>query len=108
MPYRESSYTAIGTYHVIRSSPYSERDWAEASDADAPADEWDEAEYNRQMRVVLTKNYEGKVLIELRRMCKRRKLKVRGNKDELAARLARDDVEKMYGNRDRGEEGKEH
>lgn len=34
--------------------------------------------------------------MELRRICKGRKLRVRGNKDELVKRLAVDDVKKMY------------
>lgn len=85
------------TYQIIRSSPFTEQDWAEASDADAPADEWDEAEYDRQMRVHLIKVYEKTCLMDLRRICKGRKLRVRGNKDELVERLASDDVKKMYG-----------
>jgi hypothetical protein len=85
------------TYQIIRSSPFTEHDWADASDADAPADEWDDAEYDRQMRVLLMKVYDKTCLMDLRRICKGRKLRVRGNKDELVERLARDDVRKMYG-----------
>jgi len=69
---------------------------AEASDTDAPADEWDEEEYDRQMRVMLMKQYEGKSLMDLRKICKARKLRIRGNKMELIERLARTDVQNMY------------
>ena len=84
------------TYQIIRSSPFTAQDWAEATDADAPADEWDEAEYDRQMVVHLSEQYEHWMLMDLRRVCKGRKLRVRGNKDELVIRLAEDDVRKMY------------
>lgn len=89
-PYRD-------TYQIIRSSPFTEQDWAEASDTDAPADEWDEAEYAAQVRMHWMKMYEKTGLMGLRKMCKRRKLRVRGNKIELVERLASDDVRIMYG-----------
>ena len=85
------------TYQIIRSSPFTEQDWAEATDADAPADEWDDAEYHRQMRLHLMKQYEKDCLMDLRRICKGRGLRVRGNKNELVERLASADVERMYG-----------
>ncbi|KAF1929582.1 uncharacterized protein M421DRAFT_124449 [Didymella exigua CBS 183.55] len=85
------------TYQIIRSQPFTEQDWAEASDYDAPADEWDDAEYDRQMHVHLMKMYAKTCLMDLRKVCKGRKLRVRGNKDELADRLASNDVSKMYG-----------
>ena len=96
-PHHGQDYTSHDTYQIIRSSPFTEQDWAEASDADAPADEWDDAEYNRQMCGHLQKQYQVIPLMELRRVCKGRKLRVRGNKDELVLRLAEDDVRKMYG-----------
>lgn len=92
----EQGYTGIGTYHVISSSPFTAQDLAEASDTDAPADEWGEEEYDRQMLVMLMKHYEEKTLMDLRKICKARKLRVRGNKVDLIERLARDDVQKMY------------
>lgn len=94
---REQDPTGRGTWHIIRSSPFTEQDWAEATQADAAADEWDEAEYARQMRVHLMKVYEGRLLMDLRRDCKQRGLRVRGNKAELVERLAEDDVQRIYG-----------
>lgn len=85
------------TYQVIRSSPFTEHDWAGATDDDAPADEWDDAEYHRQMQVHSMKQYEKTCLMDLRRICKGHGLRVRGNKHELVERLASDDVEKIYG-----------
>jgi hypothetical protein len=90
-----SSYN--DTYQIIRSSPFTEQDWAEVTDADAPTDEWDDAEYHRQMRVHLMMQYEKTCLMDLRKICKGRGLRVRGNKNELVERLASADVEKMYG-----------
>ena len=46
----------------------------------------------------LQKQYQSRILMDLRRICKERKLGVRGNKDELGVRLAEDDVRRMYGN----------
>ena len=97
-PHCEQGYTGQGTYRIIRSSPFSKQDWAEATDADLSADEWDEAEYSRQMCGHLQKQYQSRILMDLRRICKERKLRVRGNKDELVVRLAEDDVRRMYGN----------
>lgn len=85
------------TYRTLRSLAFPPQDWASATDADAPADEWDDAEYTRQMFVHLQKQYERRLLMELRRECKRRKLRVRGNKNELVDRLAADDVRIMNG-----------
>lgn len=85
------------TYQIICSSPFTEKDWAEASDTDAPTDEWNDAEYDRQMYVHLVKVYARTNLMDLRKICKGRKLRVRGNKDELVERLASDDVTQMYG-----------
>lgn len=76
--------------------PFTEQDWAEATDADAPADEWDDPEYQRQMQVHLMTQYEKTSLMDLRRICKGRKLRVRGNKNDLVERLASDDVKNMY------------
>ena len=92
-----STSLIIGTYQIIRSSPITEQDWAEATDEDAPADEWDDAEYHRQMQWLLMKQYEKTCLMDLRRICKGRGLRVRGNKVELVERLATADVEEMYG-----------
>jgi hypothetical protein len=94
-----STSPTIGTHQVIRSPPITEQEWAEATDEDAPADEWDDAEYQRQMQWLLMKQYEKTCLLDLRRICKGRGLRVRGNKSELVERLASVDVEVMYGGR---------
>jgi hypothetical protein len=96
-PPRQQDNTGRGTYHIIRSTPFTEQDWANASDTDAPADEWDEAEYERQMYEHLKQVYAGKLIMELRRLCKNSGLRVRGNKDELIDRLVAHDVRVMYG-----------
>lgn len=49
------------------------------------------------MYVHLVKVYARTNLMDLRKICKGRKLRVRGNKDELVERLASDDVTQMYG-----------
>ncbi|KAJ4317064.1 hypothetical protein N0V94_005139 [Neodidymelliopsis sp. IMI 364377] len=96
-PSRQQDNSRRGTYHIIRSAPFTEQDWASATDTDAPADEWDEAEYERQMYEHLTQVYAGKMIMELRRLCKNSGLRARGNKDELIDRLAAHDVRVMYG-----------
>lgn len=95
--FEDSDYTKRGTHVIIPSVIFSEQDWTEATDTDAPADEWDEAEYNRQMRLHLTKVYGSKTLLYLRELLRNRGLKIRGNKDVVAARLAQDHVRRMYG-----------
>ncbi|KAJ4983852.1 hypothetical protein SVAN01_10656 [Stagonosporopsis vannaccii] len=93
---REQGNTSLGTDHIIHAPLFSKQDLADSPDTDASTDKWDEEEYDRQMRVILMDRYEKKILVEIRRICKARRLKVRGNKDELVERLAQDHVQKMY------------
>lgn len=95
-PSQNSDYMKRGIYHIIPSLP-SEKAGSEISDTDAEADGWDEAEYKRQTQVHFTELYKGQALMELRKMCKERNLRVRGNKSELAKRLARENVEIIFG-----------
>ncbi|KAF3005780.1 hypothetical protein E8E13_007363 [Curvularia kusanoi] len=95
-----SDWQNNGTYNVIPSLPLSHFQNApqpDLTDEDAEADEWDNAEYERQMQVHLEQQYGGYKVLELREISKGRGLRVRGCEDELVQRLAKDDVLRMYG-----------
>ncbi|KAF1845992.1 uncharacterized protein K460DRAFT_406219 [Cucurbitaria berberidis CBS 394.84] len=54
-----------------------------------------EAEENEQLQQHFQKQYEAKFLMELRVICKRKQLRVRGNKSELVLRLAQNDMREL-------------
>lgn len=63
------------------------------TDEDAPF--VDEAEENEQLRRHYQKQYEAKVLKELRAICKTEKLTVRGSKAEVVARLVENEMREL-------------
>ena len=71
-------------------------DQQDLSDADAEADEWDDAEYERQMRVTLTKVYSAKHTNEVRAECKKRDLRIWGHKHLLVERIVNYEIQKQF------------
>jgi alpha-D-ribose 1-methylphosphonate 5-triphosphate diphosphatase PhnM len=76
--------------------PPRQADKQEVSDADAEADEWDDAEYERRMKWRLTQVYSQKSRMELRDECRDRNLHVGGHKKTLVERVVNHDVQKAF------------
>jgi hypothetical protein len=74
----------------------SDVDQQDLSDADAEADEWDDAEYERQMRVTLMKVYSAKHQNQVRDECKKRDLRIWGHKHLLVERIVNHDIQKQF------------
>ena len=68
----------------------------EWSDTDAEADEWDDAEYARQMKASLTQVYSPMHRDLIREECKKRDLRIWGHKQVMVERIVNHDVEKAF------------
>jgi lantibiotic modifying enzyme len=63
------------------------------TDVDAEVDEWDDAEYERQMRVTWARFYSAKLQNEVRDECKKRELRIWGHKHLLVERIVNHDIQ---------------
>lgn len=68
----------------------------ELSDTDAEADEWDDAEYARQMKASLMQVYSPMHRDLVREECKKRDLRIWGHKHVMVERIVNHDVEKAF------------